>query len=82
METYCIGDRFAREYQNTISEYILSQVQEGIVALIGLESGNRWDDPVKVQTVMKITHEEFYEISGHKPFKKISSCFDLGAEAS
>lgn len=47
--TYKIGDRF-RESDNAYrsEEYILAQTGVSLVSLIGLKTGNRWNDPIKV----------------------------------
>lgn len=53
---YQIGMRFT----DGVTEYILSQVAPGQVALINLETGNRANDPVKVAVgAYAISHDEF-----------------------
>ena len=66
--TYKIGDRFHNE---DWGECLLCRVQTNKVCLIGLEDGNRWTDPVKVDDTYRITEEEFSRISGGEEFIKI-----------
>lgn len=59
-----IGDRFVNLGGNFYQgEYILASVDCKRVALIGLQSGNRWSNPVKVSDVTAITESEWDEIS-------------------
>jgi hypothetical protein len=43
-------------------QYFLAQVDINKVCLIGLESANRWADPVYVRDVHHITQSEFSKI--------------------
>jgi len=62
--TYKVGDRF--QYAGEIEDcFILAQVSRDEVCLIGLESGNRWFEPVKVNSSKKITQEEFNGITNY-----------------
>jgi hypothetical protein len=45
--------------------YILAHVEDEKVALISLNEGNRWDDPVEVGRFGDITPEEFDLICGN-----------------
>ena len=65
---YSIGDRFVCDKGN---EHILSQINWNSIALISLENGNRWEDPVEVQNILKITRSEFAKITVNGDFKKI-----------
>ena len=48
--------------------YVLAQAERNKVCLIGLRTGNRWRDPVRVSTPLRITVEEFAEIAGSGDF--------------
>lgn len=47
----------------TEEEFILCQVDNYMVCLISIQTGNRWNDPVEVNDVFNITEEEFRSIS-------------------
>lgn len=49
---------------------MLTQVGFGEVALISLHDGNRWRDPVAVDSTMKITDAEFSEIVDSMDIKR------------
>ena len=55
-----IGDRF--KIVGEAGEWLLAQVGYGKVCLIGLESGNRWEEPVEVNNVELITEGEMDKI--------------------
>jgi len=60
--TFHIGQRFYHDQD----VYILAQVMPLRVALINLQTGNRWSDPVAVQNVQAITSEELeYIMAGN-----------------
>lgn len=64
--TYSIGQRF--HYNGNYPEdYILAQIGTLKVALIGLESGNRWCEGITVKTCDDITKQEFEEITWGQP---------------
>jgi hypothetical protein len=42
--------------------YILAQVAPSACALIGLKTGNRWREGLKVNNVCNLTQQEFYSI--------------------
>lgn len=46
----------------TNEKFFLCQVEASMVCLISIQTGNRWNDPVKVKDVFNITEEEFYRI--------------------
>lgn len=54
--TYKCGDRFIHERDE---EYILAHFTTNEVALISLNDGNRWVEPITVGNTCKITVEEF-----------------------
>lgn len=64
---YEIGDRFT--YTGThngelwTETYILAQVDAFKAALICLENGNRWQNPVSIEDPSKITEKEWKNIS-------------------
>jgi hypothetical protein len=45
--------------------YLLAQVDAGKVALISLDTGNRWRDPVRVKNAHAITEAEMANIKTH-----------------
>lgn len=53
-KTYEIGQRFVSPYGD---EYILAQVDNFKVAMIGLVSGNRYENPYDVDDLCKITQD-------------------------
>ena len=59
---FTTGDRFKRND----TEYILSQVGNSVVALIGLEDGNRWARPYEVNNILKITEEDLIHITSNQ----------------
>lgn len=59
-----IGDR----YRLGSEEHILAQVDTSMLALVSLDSGNRQDDPVKVEDPTNVTEEEWNKIIGEDPF--------------
>ena len=64
--TYKIGQKF--RYSGIFAEnYLLAQVAPKQVALIGLESGNRWTEAITVHKVDAITADEFYAIAWEQP---------------
>jgi len=68
-----IGNFYYNISMNSI--YILCQVGEGYVCLIGLDSANRYSEPVSVSDISSISDSEFDNMcSGHfKNFKLLSS---------
>jgi hypothetical protein len=44
--------------------YLLAQFDSNKVALISLETGNRWTEPCSVKDSCHISRDEFYSISG------------------
>lgn len=60
-KTYKIGQRFKK---NKRYKYILAQTQPDKICLICLETGNRWNNPIKVNDSQKITAVEFKKIIG------------------
>ena len=73
--TYKIGQRFRYTGGSFDESYILAQVGYKQVALIGLDAGNRWMDPVKVEHVDEITEAEFDAIrwGGPEDFELINA---------
>ena len=60
---YCIGDKIKISEPSEFSEvYLLVQVESYKVCLVGLESCNRWSNPVLVDDVMNISQSEFDNI--------------------
>jgi len=66
-QTYSIGDKFKVEGQE--QEYVLAQVDKGKVALIGLETWDRYSSPLKVNKVHRITQNELFGIAGDDDLK-------------
>ena len=67
--TYSTGQRF-----NDISDggdYILAHCGDKCVALINLRNGNLYSDKIMVNSLSRITEEEFEEICGGDDFKLI-----------
>lgn len=58
---YTVGQRFRSPARKAITDdtYLLAQIGEGEVSLIGLKSGNRWDDPMNVLDSGKIPQKDF-----------------------
>jgi len=69
MEKYRITNRFKESTSDWI--YILAQVDYSKCCLIGIETGNRFLDPVKVKDPMAISRKEFDKITGGNCFTKI-----------
>jgi hypothetical protein len=44
-------------------DYVLTQTSPGMMALIGVESGNRFNNPIQVKSVWNVSIEEFGDIS-------------------
>jgi len=66
--TYKVGDKF-KKGTNT---YVLANVGYTTVAMINIESGNRWSDGIEVKNVRNIDEREFSRvISGDTNFVKI-----------
>jgi hypothetical protein len=59
--TYRFGQRFRKI--GYVEDYILAQVAPFSVCLINLDTGHRFTDPVVVNSVYKITQEEFKKLS-------------------
>lgn len=61
---YRVGDRFLRSGS---IEYMLTQVENDKVTLVGLETGNRWTNPIKVKLSddRRITEEDLKRLSGN-----------------
>ena len=57
------------KYKNNFSdkEYILAQVTANSVCLVNLETGNRMNDPVRVNNINHITPQEWNKIGGISP---------------
>lgn len=49
-------------------EYILVRVEKEKVCLIGLENGNRWDNPIEVKDSSSITEEEMKALTANEKF--------------
>ena len=64
--TYAIGQKFHHTGQFE-EDYILAQIGPKQVALIGLESGNRWTEAFPVEKVDAITADEFDAIAWKQP---------------
>ena len=61
-KVYSIGQRFSEAFMH--DEYLLAQVDDKRIALIGLDNGNRWSNSVKVGNPNEISELEFAEICG------------------
>jgi hypothetical protein len=59
-----MGDKFKNKVDGCI--YILAQPEKFKICLISFDDGNRWEEPVKVDTLKCITEEEFEEITGEQ----------------
>ena len=66
VKIYTSGDRvwLKSRYNFNCEEYILAQVNTGIVALIHLKQGNRWSEPRKVANVTRVSTEEMQALIG------------------
>jgi hypothetical protein len=68
---YSCGNKFilnipkgvSQEFNRNGEKYVLAQVDAYMVALIGLNDGNRWADPVKVKDTRSVNEWEWAEIS-------------------
>lgn len=59
---YTVGQRFCCPKNNMTNDlYLLAQISEREVTLIGLKNGNRWDEPMIVQDTGKIPQQDFDE---------------------
>jgi hypothetical protein len=66
--TYEVGDKFKRSTHT----YILANVGYKTVAMINIESGNRWSDGIEVENIIRIGEKEFSRvINGATNFVKI-----------
>lgn len=68
--THSIGNRYKHPPHDAI--YVLSQVEESRVTLIDILAGNRWNNPVYVESTSKISESEFKKICGSGEFRKIA----------
>lgn len=67
---YAVGDRFSlKEVRG--DKYLLSRVGDSMVALINLESGNLWTQPIRVKNGGVITQAELDTIIKSYSFVKI-----------
>lgn len=57
--------------------YLLSSVDENLVCLVGLNDGNRWDDPVRVKKYQDISREEQEELFGEDNFEYVGEASNL-----
>jgi len=64
-KTYRIGQRFRKSSGDV---YLLSCCEMRKCVLIGLDGGNRWDEPVRVGDSYSITEDEFRKITDNKEF--------------
>lgn len=64
-KTYRFGQRFLVSFKDTTWICILAQVEFNTVCLIGLDEGNRINDPVKVGHSKNITESEMKRIAGN-----------------
>jgi len=64
-----IGMRFSQEGGD--EEYLLAQVEKNKVALVGLNQGNRFNDPVEVCMPHHITPDEWERITSDDEFTLI-----------
>jgi hypothetical protein len=72
---YQIGDRF--KVIGWYEKYMLAQVGPGEVALIGLQSGNRFTDPITVsKNCYKINREEIGRLTNGDKFKRTDKAKD------
>lgn len=70
--TYKYGDCFKEVGPTCVDHYyLLCQVDNGIINLICLESGNRYSGSLKVIDGLKITKEEFNQIKGDLDLEKV-----------
>jgi len=69
--TYRIGDKFEHEDGD---KYILACVDFNIIALINFETGNRFANAIKVDSIFIITSDNFDTITNTRPhrFTKIN----------
>jgi hypothetical protein len=70
--------RVGNFYEFEDCTYILAQVSSlrcAMVVVNGFDTGNRYNDPVKVSKVHEITESEFRAITYGDNFKKVNSPF-------
>lgn len=69
-----VSHKMGQRYKATTTkeEYILARCKPNILCLIGLQSGNRWEDPMNVKNCNDISQEEFDKITGGESFELIS----------
>lgn len=60
---YYIGQKFTFN-RSTEDIYMLVQTADRFVCMVGLKSGNRWQNPERVNSPYKITKEELAAILG------------------
>ena len=72
-----IGDVYLSKREG--SHYILAQIGPGVVVAIGLKTGNRYTDPIRVKNISNITREELTEIFDTRlsDFQKINQFFNF-----
>jgi hypothetical protein len=63
-----MGDRFSAEGESR--DYLLAQVDYGMMALVGLRNGNRWNAPVLAKDVSDISIEEMKLITKDGEFTR------------
>lgn len=74
-KTYKIGDTFKlSKYKQA---YILARIESVKVHLVRLDNGNEWHKPVSVSNDLKITQEEFDEITNGKSSDFIQTDYTL-----
>ena len=74
-KTYKIGDTF--KHLKSGEAYILARVESDKVHLVCLDDGNEWHNPVSVSNDVKITQEEFDEITNGKSSDFIQTDYTL-----
>lgn len=72
-KTYRIGQLF----QGGSNIVMLAQVGRGECVLISLQNGNRWQDPIKVKDVDRITAEELAKMCGEGRFLRPSTLKEI-----
>jgi hypothetical protein len=60
-----VAHKLGKHYVHGIlhEDYVLTQTSPGQMALIGIDSGNRYNNPIQVKNVFDVTIEEFGDIS-------------------
>lgn len=53
-------------------QFLLSQIDAGVVAMISLVDGNRYNDPVSVDDATNISRDDLTLICAGDPFVKMS----------